>query len=99
MKRLSYSFLLILCLLGFARPTKTPTPSVDEICGAKNLTTQNGEQITYIVYYTVAGIYVNAGNATFTNTVEKLNGRPVFHINAVGNTNSKYDWIFKVRDK
>jgi hypothetical protein len=53
----------------------------------------------YIVYYTVAGIYVNAGNATFTNTVEKLNGRPVFHISAVGATNSKYDWIYKVRDK
>lgn len=98
MKRLSYSFLLALCLLGFGRSTKTPLPP-DEICGAKNTTTQDGEQITYMVYYTVAGIYVNAGTAVFTNTVEKLNGRPVFHISAVGTTNSKYDWIYKVRDK
>lgn len=98
MKRLSYSFLFFLCLVGFGMKTKSPAPQID-ICGARNVTTQNGEQIMYIVYYTVAGIYVNAGNATFTNTVEKLNGRPVFHISAVGATNTKYDWIYKVRDK
>jgi len=78
--------------------TKTPQP-LSEICGARNATTQNGEQIMYIVYYTVAGIYVNAGNATFTNSVERLNGKPVFHISAFGATNNSYDWIFKVRDK
>jgi hypothetical protein len=79
---------------------KRESPALpNEICGARNVTTQNGEQIMYIVYYTVAGVYVNAGNATFTNTVEKLNGRPVFHIAAMGATNTKYDWIYKVRDK
>ena len=98
MKRLRNLFLFGVCLFGFGATTKTPVPEV-EICGARNVTTQNGEQIMYIVYYTVAGIYVNAGNATFTNTVEKLNGRPVFHITATGATNNSYDWIFKVRDK
>jgi len=45
------------------------------------------------------GIYANAGDAVFTNTVEKLNGKPVYHIVADGKSNSSYDWIYKVRDK
>jgi hypothetical protein len=98
MKKLRNLFLISVCLFGFGAKTKSPVPDA-EICGAKNMTTQNGEQIMYIVYYTVAGIYVNAGNATFTNSVERLNGKPVFHITASGATNTSYDWIFKVRDK
>lgn len=98
MKRLRNLFFVALCLLGVGAGTKIPVPS-PELCGARNNTTQNGEQISYIVYYTVAGIYVNAGNATFTNAVERLNGKPVFHITATGVTNTSYDWIFKVRDK
>ena len=98
MKRLRNGFFLVLCLASFGMTGKRPVPDND-ICGAKNVTTQNGEQIMYIVYYTVAGIYVNAGNATFTNSVERLNGRPVFHIVANGASNTKYDWIFKVRDQ
>lgn len=98
MKSLRNVFLLLLCLTCFGMKGKSPVP-VDDICGAKNVTTQNGEQILYIVYYTLAGIYVNAGEATFTNAVEKLNSRPVFHITANGATNSKLDAFFKVRDK
>lgn len=78
--------------------TKTQAPAAD-ICGARNYTTQAGEQINYTVYYSVMGIYANAGDATFINTVEKLNGRPVYHVIADGKSNSSYDWIFKVRDK
>ena len=93
---------LLFLLSGlFANPgtaVKTPAPPVD-ICGAKNFTTQAGEQINYTVYYSVMGIYANAGDAVFTNTVEKLNGKPVYHIVADGKSNSSYDWIYKVRDK
>lgn len=98
MMKLRNLLLMGVCLLCFGMKTKGPAPQGD-ICGARNVTTQDGEQIMYIVYYTVAGIYVNAGNATFSNSVERLNGKPVFHITATGATNSKYDWIFKVRDK
>lgn len=98
MKTLRNSLLLSVCLLLLAMTTKSPAPPAD-LCGARNTTTKDGEQIMYIVYYTVAGLYVNAGNATFTNAVERLNGKPVFHITATGATNTKYDWIFKVRDK
>ncbi len=74
------------------------TPVENEFCGIKNISTQPGEQIDFTVYYNVAGIYVNAGSAVFSNKLEKLNGRPVFHITGSGRSNAKYDWIFKVRD-
>jgi hypothetical protein len=53
----------------------------------------------YTVYYAVAGIYVNAGTATFTNTLETLNNKPVYHIVGDGTTNSSYDFLYRVRDK
>ena len=51
------------------------------------------------MFYNVAGIYVNAGTAVFTNTIEKINGKPVYHVIGDGQTNSSYDWIYKVRDR
>lgn len=70
-----------------------------DFCGLKNTSFQAEEQISYIVYYNVAGIYVNAGNATFTAELERLNNRHVYHVTGEGKTNPSYDWIFKVRDK
>lgn len=68
-------------------------------CGIKNSTTQNGEEITYTIYYALAGAHVNAGSTTFSNKTEKLNGRAVYHVTGVGGSNVKYDWIYKVRDR
>jgi hypothetical protein len=70
-----------------------------EFCNIRNATTQDGEEISYTVYYSAAGIYVNAGWSTFINKVEKLNGKTVYHAIGVGGSNSRYDWIYKVRDK
>lgn len=52
-----------------------------------------------VVFYNALGLYVNAGTANFTVTTERLNNKPVYHIIGTGVTNSKYDWIFKVRDR
>lgn len=60
---------------------------------------QAGEKITYAVFYKVAGLYVNAGSATFTTTKEKYLNKDVFHVVGEGITNTNYDWIFKVRDR
>jgi hypothetical protein len=68
-------------------------------CGIKNSTTQSGEEITYTIYYALAGAHVNAGTSTFSNKLEKLNGRTVYHVTGVGGSNAKYDWIYKVRDR
>lgn len=60
---------------------------------------QHGEKITFTVFYNVIGLYVNAGTATFTTTETSYQNNDVFHVVGEGATNSKYDWIFKVRDR
>lgn len=95
MKGIKAFSLLAFALMAF---TKVETPD-DEFCGIKNTAFQAGEEISYTVYYSVAGIYIDAGNATFTNVLEKMNNKPVYHVSGVGKTNPSYDWIYKVRDK
>lgn len=71
----------------------------DDFCGIKNTTTQKGEEINYSVFYSVLGMYAPAGSATFINKLESFNGKMVYHIYGTGSSNSKYDWIYKVRDR
>lgn len=91
-------FLFALGGVGSSMAPKQTAPPM-EICGARNLTAQHNETVLYDVFYTALGVYVKAGEATFTTKLEKLNGKPAFHIVAEGKTNDKYDWIFKVRDR
>lgn len=85
-----------LCLLTLFVQAKGPN---DNFCGIHNTTTQNGEEISYTVFYSLAGMNVAAGSATFSNKLEYLNGKPVFHVVGMGGSNPRYDWIYKVRDK
>ena len=71
----------------------------DDFCGIRNKAFQDGEKIDFTIYYSVIGLYVNAGNASFTTTVENYNNKPVYHVVGDGTSNSNYDWIFKVRDR
>ncbi|MFT3827470.1 MAG: DUF3108 domain-containing protein [Chitinophagaceae bacterium] len=82
----------LLCM--FAAPA-----SPDEGLEPVNRAFHAGETVSYTVYYTLAGVYVNAGTAIFTTQLTQLQNKPVFHLKGEGNSNSKYDWIFKVRDK
>jgi Protein of unknown function (DUF3108) len=96
MKHLKLLLVLIVPMMAFTKEAKTPQ---NDFCGVRNTSFNAGEQVTYIVYYAVAGVFVNAGNAVFNNTLENVNGRPVYHIVGEGKTNPNYDWIYKVRDK
>jgi len=78
---------------------KNPPRPFDDFCGIRNTSFVGNEQLNFIVYYNVAGVYVNAGNASFTSSLEKLSGKTVYHITGEGKTNPSYDWIYKVRDK
>lgn len=84
---------LLLVLLSF------PLRAGDEFCGIKNTTFQAGEGITFKVYYTLAGVYVAAGEASFNVTLERLMNKPVYHIVGDGKTYNFYDNFFKVRDR
>lgn len=76
----------------------TPKQS-KEICSQSNTSFNVGEKISYTIYYNVIGLYVNAGNAQFTVTPTKWEGGSAYAFTALGNSNQRYDWIFKVRDK
>lgn len=84
---------VVLCFSG-----NTQTLS-DNFCGIQNISFNVSEEVTFTVYYAVAGIYINAGNASFTSTLETFNNRSVYHMTGEGRTNPSYDWIYKVRDK
>lgn len=71
----------------------------DDFCGIRNYAFQSGENISFTVFYSFIGIYVNAGNANFNLTQEHLNNKPVYHVVGLGSSNTRYDWIFKVRDR
>jgi hypothetical protein len=71
----------------------------DDFCGIRNKSFLAGENISFVVFYNALGIYVNAGTASFNLSLEKINNKPVYHVVGAGQTNSKYDWIFKVRDR
>lgn len=69
-----------------------------EFCGnIRNTAFRAGEKLTYKVGYVIAGVKLNGGVATFTTSLEKYRGRPVYHIVAEGK--STHDLFFKVRDK
>ena len=71
----------------------------NDFCGIVNTTFVSGENINFRVFYSVIGIYFEAGTASFSINRDRLNNKPVYHIVGLGNSNSKYDWIFKVRDR
>jgi len=91
-------FVILLMFLFFSSEEKGRSPQQD-FCKVKNTTTQAGEEIAYTVYYSVAELYVYAGYAVFSNKLEMLDGKPVYHITGAGRSNKKYDWIYQVRDR
>lgn len=88
---------LILCLFLMGNRQKSPIAN-EGFCGIANTTTQDKEEISYTVFYSFAGMYVQAGDASFTNHLEKINGKWIYHAIGKGQSNSRYDWIYKVRD-
>lgn len=87
MKQLFWSLILIVSLLNTV-PAK-----------AQELAFQSGEKISYAVFYNVIGLYVNAGSATFSVSRKDFQNSDVYHLVGEGVTNTRYDWIFKVRDR
>jgi hypothetical protein len=74
-------------------------PQDKGLCNVSNNAFNIGEKITYTIYYNVIGLYVNAGEASFTIRSSSWKDTDAFTFTATGRSNAKYDWIFKVRDK
>jgi Protein of unknown function (DUF3108) len=94
MIKTSSFFLLIfsMCCISFK-------PTYQDGCGAKNRAFQAGEVVTMKVFYASLGMFIGAGEATFTTTLERFNGKAVYHCVGEGTSYSFFDSFFKVRDK
>jgi len=88
-----YPLLLLFSIFPFFQPKDSG------LCNQKNTAFVEGEKINYTIFYNVVGLYVNAGKTDFTIQSTNWNGADAFTFTALGKSNSKYDWIFKVRDK
>jgi len=77
-----------------------PLQADGDFCGGvRNTAFQAGETLKYKVSYSLARVNVGAGEASFTTTLEKFNGKDVYHIIGDGKTYGFYDKFFKVRDR
>jgi hypothetical protein len=74
--------------------TNLLTPKETNLCNQSNTSFFAGEKIHYTIYYNVLGLYVNAGNANFS--IDSAKNKYTY--TATGSSNTRYDWIFKVRD-
>jgi hypothetical protein len=70
----------------------------DEFCGIKNTAFKADEVVTMKVFYSAMGAYIGAGEATFTTSLERFNGKAVYHCIGEGKSYSFFDKFFKVRD-
>ena len=68
-------------------------------CTVTNNSFKDGELFTYKINYNWGAIWVAAGEASFGATLAPVNGRLVYHFLGQGSTYSKYDFLYKVRDK
>jgi Protein of unknown function (DUF3108) len=84
---------LSLCCLSF-KPAYN-----QEVCGIRNLAFNAEEVVTMKVFYNAMGAFIGAGEATFSTSLERFNGKTVYHCIGEGKSYSFFDNFFKVRDR
>jgi len=85
---------LIVALCGLSFTAKNVDP-----CNIRNSAFKADEEVKMKVFYSTLGMYVGAGEAVFTSSLERYNGKPVYHLVGTGSTYSFFDGFFKVRDR
>jgi hypothetical protein len=85
---------LMITLCGFSFTAENADP-----CKIRNTAFKADEEVRMKVFYSTLGMYVGAGEAVFTSSLERYNGKPVYHLVGTGSTYSFFDGFFKVRDK
>jgi len=85
---------LIIALFSLSFTARDSNP-----CSIRNHAFKADEEVRMKVFYSTLGMYVGAGEAVFTSSLERYNGKPVYHLVGTGSTYSFFDGFFKVRDK
>ncbi len=58
-----------------------------------------GEQFTLKLYYNWSALWVASGELSFRISADELEGRPVYHLLAIGKTYAAYNHIYRVADR
>src|SRR5690606_36672583 len=103
MKLLKLTALSLFVIAATANTPVTENPPVNDAvqsnCTLPNTAFKAGEKVGFVVYYTAANfINVTAGAGSFTTTLEKLNGKDVYHIKGEGYTLPSYEKFYKAKD-
>ena len=91
--------IITLLILVFILSSFETNQAENEFCGIKNTAFLAGETITMKVFYNAAGVYIGAGEATFTTSLERFNGKTSYHCVGEGKTYPFFDNFFRVRDR
>ena len=91
--------IITLLILVFVLSSFKTNQGEKEFCGIKNAAFLAGETITMKVFYNTVGVYIGAGEATFTTNLERFNGKTTYHCVGEGKTYPFFDNFFKVRDR
>jgi hypothetical protein len=100
MKKFS-AFLCIPFLVGLLAFIQLPEPinlveqTGGDACSMPNNAFQNGEEITYKIYYNWNFVWLSAGEVTFKVWEEGTQ----YHYQAIGKTYDSYEWFFTVNDQ
>ena len=94
MNKFIKALLIIILFTAFS-----PAQNGEVFCGIKNTAFKSGESITLKVFYNAAGMYIGAGEATFTTNLERYNGKTTYHCIGEGKSYPFFDNFFKVRDR
>lgn len=92
-KTFVFTSCLFLGLLSTHNPLPKPTPATIPL-QTTDVSFQNGEELTYKIYYNLNFIWVPAGEVTFKVFDEGAQ----FHYQAKGYTYDSYEWFFTVKD-
>lgn len=94
MKKFTRFGILVFTLCAFSFTTGKA-----DFCSIRNTAFKEGEVVIFKVFYSTLGAYIGAGEASFTTTLERFNGKTVYHHVGEGKTYSFFDNFFKVRDR
>lgn len=88
---------MILMVMGFC--SLAFTSKFKDTCQIRNNAFRADEEVKMKVYYSTLGMYVGAGEAVFSSSLERYMGKPAYHFVGTGSTYSFFDNFFKVRDR
>ena len=69
------------------------------LCGLRNAAFQANETFTRKVFYNTLGVYVGVGDATFTPSLEKFNGKTLYHCVGEEKSYPFFDKFFRACDR